>query len=299
MHRKLLPVLVAALGAATVFAAQTKAQSPQPAPAVDKQAATAAPTPVADRAALLNNAGGHAATDTSGGAPAAAPGAIQALPTPKALLEKFESTSGGREVWSGFNTRLMKGIYQTEDGSGFAGIEILAKAPNKSLITITLGNGMVIREVCDGKSAWLEDPRGGAHEFTGAALESRIRQANFNDRATSLLLALTGKVVGTAQVGAHQTYVVEFASQKNITSKIYFDAASGLAVRADDDIRQGGTDYKVETYMDEYRLVDGALFPFRLRHVEKGNIFTVRLTQIKNNIPVEDSIFLKPESAAK
>jgi hypothetical protein len=49
--------------------------------------------------------------------------------------------------------------------------------------------------------------------------------------------------------------------------------------------------------MDDYRPVDGAYYPFRIRHVEQGNVFTVRITQVKNNPPVDDSVFLKTDSA--
>ena len=51
--------------------------------------------------------------------------------------------------------------------------------------------------------------------------------------------------------------------------------------------------------MDDYRAVDGAYFPFRLRHVEKGNVFTLRFTQVKNNYPVDDTMFLQPASALR
>jgi len=53
----------------------------------------------------------------------------------------------------------------------------------------------------------------------------------------------------------------------------------------------------VQTYMDDYRPVDGAYYPFRIRHVEQGNVFTVRITQVKNNPPVDDSVFQKTDSA--
>jgi len=221
------------------------------------------------------------------------------LPTTKDLLQKYESVTGGHDVWSSFHSRSMRGVYQTEDGSGFAGIEVLNKEPNKSLSKITLSNGLVIREICDGKSAWIEDPRGGMHSITGAALASRIRRSNFNDRATMLLMAITGHVTGTEKVGAHNTYVMEFSAEKNIASKLYFDTESGLVVRADDVIHTEEGEYKVETYMDDYRQVDGAYFPFRMRHVEKGSVFTVRMTQIKNNVQIDDTVFLKPESAPK
>jgi hypothetical protein len=220
------------------------------------------------------------------------------LPTAIEVLEKFEKAVGGREVWSGFSTRTMKGIYQPEDLSAFAAIEIIAKAPNQRFVKTTFPNGLAVREICDGKSAWMEDPRGGIHEFTGAALESRLRLANFNHTSAALLMTLTGRVVGTAQVGTHSTYVLEFGLEKNVTSKIYFDVQSGLPVRADDTVHRDGGDYLVQTFTDDYRPVDGAYFPFRIRHVEPGYVFTVRVTQIKNNPPVDDSVFLKTDSAA-
>jgi outer membrane lipoprotein-sorting protein len=253
------------------FAAHTAAQSP---------ASTAAPvTPVSSVTKV----------DPS----------VSPLPTVKDLLQKFETVSGGHNVWSTFTTRYMKGIYQTEDASAFAAIEVFNKSPNKALFKITFSNGVVIREVCDGKAAWIEDPSGRMHEVTGAALESRIRESNFNDRADALLMAVTGKVLGSEKVGAHSTYVLEFSPQKKFTSTIYFDAESGFPVRTDDTIHREDGDYRVETYMDDYRAVDGAYFPFRVRHVEKGNVFTLRLTQLKNNIPVDESMFLKPASAPK
>jgi hypothetical protein len=221
------------------------------------------------------------------------------LPSTKEVMDKYEAAIGGRKVWSNFTTRYMRGLYQTEDTSGFAEIEIFSKAPNKTLFKITFSNGLVIREVCDGKAAWIEDPAGGMHPLAGPALESRIRESNFNDRADALLMAVSGHLLGTDKVGIHNAYVLEFSPAKKITSKIYFDMESGLAVRTDDTLHRAEGDYTVENFLDDYRAVDGAYFPFRLRHVEKGNVFTLRFTQIKNNYPVDDTMFLEPASALR
>ncbi len=174
MNRRLL-LLAASAIAGICFAAHSAAQNPP---------STAAPvTPVSTITKVD-------------------PGATP-LPSTNELLQKFETVSGGRSVWSGFTTRYMKGIYQTEDASGFAAIEVFSKSPNKTLFKIAFPNGVVIREVCDGRAAWIEDSSGGTHMISGAALESRIRQANFNDRADALLMAITGRVLGTEKVGAH------------------------------------------------------------------------------------------------
>lgn len=231
-------------------------------------------------------------------AEAATPSAEKPLPSAEDILVKFVDAAGGREVWSRFSTRWLKGIYQTEDASTFAAIEIFSKAPNKAFTKITFPNGLTLREVCDGKAAWVEDPRGRIHEVTGAELEGKIEAAKFSNRADILRELGRAHVLGTGRVGTHSVYIVEFSEEKKLTEKLYFDTESGLAVRADDTLHRPDGDYTVETYLDDYRPVDGAYFPFRLRHVEKGNVFTIRVTQIKNNPPIDDTMFVKTGSVA-
>jgi hypothetical protein len=219
------------------------------------------------------------------------------LPTLAELLKRYGDAVGGLEKASQFTTRKMHGLYQSEDSSIFFGIDILQKAPNKTYMKIALPQDMFIHEVCDGKSAWLEDPRGGVHEYTGAALQDRIRRADFYGSASGLLLKLTGKVTGTAAVGTHTAYVVQTAPRENLVENSYFDADSGLLIREDSILTTPGGAERVETYFDDYREVDGIRVPFRTRHVEKGSIFSIRLIQVKHNVPVDDGLFVKPASS--
>jgi zinc protease len=221
------------------------------------------------------------------------------LPTTKELLAKNDSVMGGHEAWAKVTSRMMKGVYQTEDASAFFGIEILQKAPNKSLYKLTFPNNIVLRDVCDGHSAWVEDPVGGYHEITGAALASRLRRSELLDRGRAFLLAATGKVFGMEKVGTHSTYVIEYSPEKSVTSRLYFDADNGYVVRTEDVYTTLEGPYTVKLDLDDYREVDGLRFPFRIRRTEKGAIFNIRITQVKNNVSIDESAFLKPESSAK
>lgn len=225
---------------------------------------------------------------------ASASGAEKPLPTTDEVLERYRAATGGSALWSTFTTRMTKGLYQTEDLSGFAGIEIVEKAPNLSFKKTAFSNGITIREICDGKAVWIEDAAGNRLELSGAALESHLQAARFGNRGDFLARSSPGRVLGIAQVGAHSTYVVSFSPGKNVTSKVYFDIETGFAVRVDDVFHRDDGDYPVETDVDDYRPVDGAYFPFRIRHVERGNVYTIRVTQIKNNVPVDDTLFAKP-----
>jgi hypothetical protein len=231
--------------------------------------------------------------------PAKAPVDPSALPTIKDLIAKNDEAMGGSQAWSKVSTRRLKGIYQTEDASAFLGIEVFQKSPDKSLRRVTLPSGAVIRELCDGHDAWIEDVRGGYHPYEGAALEARLRMAQYEDRGKALLLVATGKVTGIQQIGAHKTYVVEFVAMKNLVSRIYFDADTGYLVHTEDVFTTPDGPYTVKLDLDDYRSVDGLKFPFRMKVSEKGAIMTIRLTQVTVNAPIDDSLFLKPESAPK
>jgi hypothetical protein len=237
---------------------------------------------------------------TSPTATAAANPAPETQPTPTAaeIVAKYEAATGGSEALAKFTTRAIRGLYQTEDESSFAAIEEFSEAPNKRYSKISFTNGVTIREVCDGKTAWFEDPVGGVHPFTGVDLESRLRAASFNNGAGLLQLDMPGRVVATAQIGTHTAYQVQFEPYKGYTLVVYFDTTTGLVVRADDIFHHTGGDYSVQTYMEDYRQSDGLLVPFRIRHVEKGNVFTIRVREIKNNPPLDDSVFAKPDTTA-
>jgi len=165
----------------------------------------------------VNPAAAQAASQSALVAKAAvepASAAEKPLPTTEEILEHYRAATGGSELWSTFTTRSTKGLYQTEDLSGFAGIEILEKAPNLSFRKTTFSNGIAIREICDGKSVWIEDAAGNRLELTGAALESRLQAARFGNRGDFLARSSPGRVLGIAQVGAHSTYVVSFRPQR-------------------------------------------------------------------------------------
>lgn len=229
--------------------------------------------------------------------PAARSAADAPLPSATALLTKNDQAVGGADAWNRTTSRKMKGVYQTEDNSMFLAIEILQKAPNKSLSKITLPNGVTVRDVCDGKNAWVETSMGGYQSYSGAALAAKLRTAEFQDRARLEKAASTGKVIGMEQVGAHRTYVLEYSAEKNLSSRVYFDADSGLIVRTVDVFNSPDGPYTLRLDLDDYREVDGLKFPFRIKRTEKGAVLNIRLTQVTVNPPLDDTLFLKPEFA--
>ncbi len=219
-------------------------------------------------------------------------------PSLKEILERADKAMGGSAAWKSTSTIMMKGVLQTEDSSAFVAIEIYKKAPDKSLMKMRLAQDLEMREVCDGKSAWSEDPRGAYHEYKGEELESRLRRSQFSEQSTMILMAATGKVLGAEKVGLQTAYVVEYSAQKNEMTKLYFDAETGLPIRSIETYTKPEGTSTVKLDMDDYRSVDGMMIPFRMRRTEKGAVIRIKLTQVKNNLPIDDEMFVKPASAS-
>lgn len=252
---------------------------------------TASPTSIA---MVREKLAGTPAAD-SGATSAAKP--IAPLPPLKDILTRAEKAMGGSDAWKNTNTIYMKGVLQTEDSSAFVAIEMYKKAPNKSLLKTRMQQDIEVREICDGKTAWVEDPRGGYHEFKGEELQSRLRRSKFSEQAEMILLAATGKVIGADKIGLKDVYVVEFSAQKNETTKLFFDAETGLLLRSEESYARPEGISTVKLDMDDYRNIDGMAVPFKMKRTEKGSVMKIRLTQVKNNIPIDDEMFLKPASA--
>jgi hypothetical protein len=253
---------------------------------------------VADNATTAALTPADAAIPAANAKPAVNP-ADAPLPSLKEIVAKNDAVMGGQELWNKATTRKLKGLYQSEDNSTFFSIEILQKSPNKSMYKITLPNQMVLRNVCDGRSAWVEDPMGGYHELTGAALAGRLRGSQFLDRGLMVLLASTGKVLGVEKVGKHTAYVVQFTPQKDEVSKVYFDVDSGYLVHSEVSGTTDSGPFTMKLDFDDYREVDGLKFPYRMKLTETGAVMNIRITQVSVNAPMEDALFLKPESAPK
>jgi hypothetical protein len=76
--------------------------------------------------------------------------------------------------------------------------------------------------------------------------------------------------------------------------RLYFDEQSGLLVRL---VRFGETPLgRLPTQIDyaDYREVGGVKIPFRWTLARPSGLFTIQVSEVKDNVPVDDAKFAKP-----
>jgi hypothetical protein len=63
-----------------------------------------------------------------------------------------------------------------------------------------------------------------------------------------------------------------------------------------DSVEEGeGGKRSIEEYYSDYRIVDGIKQPFMIHEVSPGMDLIVRITEVKQNVAIDDSKFNKPE----
>ena len=73
-------------------------------------------------------------------------------------------------------------------------------------------------------------------------------------------------------------------------------AQSSLLVRTDQTAYNAGEELPTQTFFEDYKEVDGLKVPTTIRQTNPNISFTMKFTDLKSNVPVEDSKFTKPAS---
>lgn len=226
--------------------------------------------------------------------PAANAKPAAALPTVDEVLDKYVKAVGGKDAIMKHTSRSMKGTFDIEAMSVSGPIEILSKAPNKNTSTVAFpGMGNFV-QVFDGEKAWSSNPMEGLRELSGNELSAMKRRSDFYSELNLKNQYKSLVVKGTEKVGSAEAYVIEAATGEGTPDKLYFDVASGLLLRqdAENDSPQGKL--ATETYMEDYKVVDGVKLPHLMRIVNPMFTATMKISEVKNGVAIEDAKFGKP-----
>jgi zinc protease len=216
------------------------------------------------------------------------------VPTVNTILVKYVNALGGRAAISDLTTRTSKGtlelVGQTEQGTAAS----YSKAPNKYLSVITVPTYGEIRRGYDGHAGWIKDRQSPAEDLTGEELAHARRGAEFYISVKIPDLYPNLVLKGQEDVNGHPAYLVESDLGSGSLVRMYFDVASGLLVREDEDSTTPTGRDLFQAYFDDYRNVQGVKYPFKVRQVHGPTTFIVHLDQIQVNQPIDDAMFNKP-----
>jgi len=222
---------------------------------------------------------------------AAAKPAAGDAPNASDILEKFVAALGGAEAIQKITSRVEKGLIVV-NGSDTP-IELFLKAPNKRISVTHMPKGESYTAF-DGTGGWLGSTGRPPRIMSPAESEAAGLDAEFY-----LALQLP-KIFQQVRTGRPET-INGIECQTLIGTRpdrppvrFYFENKTGLLLRQ---VRYGETPLgRNPTQIDyaDYRAVDGVKVPFRWTLSRTNGRFTIQISEVKNNVPVEDTRFQKP-----
>ncbi len=208
------------------------------------------------------------------------------LPTVEQILDKYVQAIGGRAAVQAITSRVTKGTITAPAYKISGTIESYAKAPNKLLTEIKAPILGTTRTGFDGVVAW-EEENGEVKDAPGFSR----RDADFYLPIKLKDLYPRIELKGQEKVNGAEAYRLE-APRGGNPKRWYFAIDTGLLIRTE--VRDAeGKLVSSEDYED-YRAVDGMKSPFTVRQLEDELETITKLTEVKHNVPIDDTKFAKP-----
>jgi len=209
------------------------------------------------------------------------------------LFDKYLQEVGGAAAIEKISSRVMKGTISFGDRN--VPIDIFSKDPDKRVSFTHTPEGDSVTAF-DGHDGWLGIPGHAVREMHGPDIDAAAMDADLHFAAHLKTMFSEAKVRGTEKVGEGNAYVVIGQRDGKTPLQLYFDMQSGLLVRL---VRYGETPLgRMPTQIDyaDYRDAGGVKIPFRWTLARPGGRFTIQVSEVKENVPVDDAKFAKPAS---
>ncbi len=224
------------------------------------------------------------------------------LPDANVLLDKYVNSVSGKSGFDNFKTREIKGEISSRNGSKDE-ITIYQTSQNKYFILDSSAQGNVLKGY-NGKMGWIKTPHFQS-ELDEDDLTDIIKDAEFN-RETNISGYTKLKVTGMQKIpalssggGEHKAYEVRGMDIYGNFVKMYFDTESGYLLRYIYFKQNPFGSIPVETNYDDYRDVDGVKLPFSINQRSPNSNETLKISEIKHNVSIDDSIFEMPPKEGK
>lgn len=219
-------------------------------------------------------------------------------PTADQILAKYTEALGGSAVIEKLKTRSMKGTWLTSDGVTL-GYEVYQTAPDRLFTILNTPRQGNFERGFDGKIAWEKSSRG-VRELAGTQLFYLRRYPDlFRD------IKLQGQFSrlsygGKEKIDGKDVFVLRGIGLDGKGERLYFDAQTGLLVRRITSTTTIVGLIPEQVDYEDYRDVDGMKVPFTIRITAIDSFWssTRKFTEIKLNVPVDETKFKKPPAPA-
>jgi outer membrane lipoprotein-sorting protein len=222
-----------------------------------------------------------------------------AVPSVDQILDKYVEALGGKAAIQKVTSRVSKGTAEIVGLETKGTIEIYEKAPDKLTRIVKIPGAFAWASGFNGTMAWAFNMSSGKlEEKKGKDLTVAKTEAEFYQVLKLKEHYATMAVKGVEQIqyrnGPRATYVIEATATTGDPEKLYFDTENGLLIRHDTVEVSDEGKVPIREFLLDYTDVDGVKIPFTSRQAQGRTVLLFKLTDVKQNLGIDDGRFNKP-----
>ncbi len=211
--------------------------------------------------------------------------AEETLPTPEEIIAKNIEAIGGLKALKKIKNKKTVTINKIPSRKNFEVKDtIYWERPNNRYQSADTG----VRSGSNGKIAWSISPYSGTRLYEGDELSERLFFTKFDGLDGPDVPYKSMKTEGIEQINGKECYKVVKTPETGTERTVYYDKESFMIVKIT--FYHHGNE-KAEIYYEDYKKVNGILFPFKI--VGKNEEITYE--KIELNIEMPEGIFDIPE----
>ena len=211
------------------------------------------------------------------------------------ILARYTEAIGGEVAIERVKIYHAKGNFVTSVSPEQGAFETWGKEPNKTLSVIAFPRIGALKKGFDGETRWVQTPAGTFSDQSPQEMAEVERDADVYRAGRIKSLYQSMRLDRKARLKGRDVYIVEGIPVKGPAEKLLFDTESGLLVRWDMALRDPSRgNVFVKVHIDDYREVDGVKVPFSARFAFESYDFTIKINDLRHNVPIDDAVFKKP-----
>ncbi len=224
----------------------------------------------------------------------AAASADDKLPSGEQVLDTYVEKAGGKAAFEKLKNRVTKGKIKFE-AMGVEGPFIIWQAePNLMVIQVEAEGIGKMQEGSDGQIAWAMDAMQGARVKEGNERAEALRQAIFNGELHWRKVYKKAETQAIENVNDKPAYKVLLTPAEGNPATAYYDKETGLITKISITAETAMGAIPVETYVSDYRPVDGVLVPHKLEQKVMQQNTAFMIESIEHNVEIPKTRFELP-----
>ena len=208
--------------------------------------------------------------------------------TAEKVVEGYIKAIGGAEKLKAVTDQKMK--MSTEMQGMVIEMESVQKAPDKVLITVSMGGNVMQKQVFDGERG-MATAMGQSTELTGSQLDEMRLQAKMFPELDYANGEYQLELLEVEDLGGQPAYKLQVTNPSGTSVTEFYDVASGLKVRTLTTQETQMGPMTISANYDDYRDVDGIKIPFALKQQTGPQAMDMKVVSVELNSGVSDDVF--------